>query len=140
LRPHREEAAPRVNYSLEVSLRKLIVALAALVVAVAAAPASALKVPDPTPTKSFSDTKGNTGYVSVAEGGAEVRACNENEATPAGDSATGYIYVNSAGEDTSGNTGGKPTYGNSTIGASDYDGEGADDGNAENGTEEHDCP
>jgi hypothetical protein len=115
-------------------LRKLTLAVAALAVLVVAAPASALKIADPTPTKSFSDKLGNTGYVSVAEGGAVLRACNENPDTPAGDQATGYVYVNPNGENVT------PTYGNTTIGAGDADGEGVDDGNPTNGTEETDCP
>ena len=79
---------------------------------------SALKVADPTPNKAFTDTEGNQGYIEVAgDGGAVLRACNENDASPAGDKATGYIWVNPSGEPTT------ATYGNSTIGAGDADGE-----------------
>ena len=92
-------------------------AVGALMLA-AAAPAGAIKVIDPTPNQAFSDSTGNQGYVEVAaEDGAVLRACNENEATPAGDDLTGYIWVNPGGEDTT------PTYGNTTIGAGDEDGE-----------------
>ncbi len=97
-------------------------AICALMLA-AAAPAVALKVADPTPNQVFSDTSdngGNQGYVEVASddgSGNLVRACNENEATPAGDDLTGYIWVNPSGEDTT------ATYGNETIGAGDEDGE-----------------
>jgi hypothetical protein len=94
------------------------------------APAYSVTVSDPTPNGTFSDSDGNQGYVSADETG--VRACNENDATPAGDGATGYIWVNPNGEDTT------PTYGNEFVGAGDRDGE--NDGNPNNGTESHDCP
>ena len=85
-----------------------------------AAPATALKVPDPTPNAAFSDAEGNQGYIEVAAedgSGALVRGCNENDATPAGDDATGYIWVNPSGEGT------PATYGNANVGAGDADGE-----------------
>lgn len=94
------------------------------------APAYSVTVSDPTPTGSFSDSDGNQGYVSADESG--VRACNENDQTPAGDSATGYIWVSPGGEDT------KPTYGNENVGAGDADG--TPDGDPTNGDENHDCP
>lgn len=87
-------------------------------------------VSDPTPTGVFTDSAGNQGYVSAGPDNG-VRACNENDATPAGDSATGYIWVNPNGEDTT------PTYGNGNVGAGDADG--ADDPNSPNPTN-HDCP
>ncbi|HVE92107.1 MAG TPA: hypothetical protein VNE62_07390 [Actinomycetota bacterium] len=103
------------------------VALALLAIA---SPASAVRVNDPTPTGAFSDS-GNAGYVEVDENGA-LRVCNENPNTPAGDSGTGYGWVNPNGEGT------RPTYGNSTIGAGDSDG--SDDGDPANGNEANDCP
>lgn len=120
-----------------------IVALAVAAVALAAAaPASAIKVADPTPTKSFTDTQGNVGYVEVDETSMAVRACNENEATPAGDDLTGYAYVSASGEEFESG----PTYGNENIGAGDTDGEGVDSPgpDGEYGTEDdeinsHDC-
>jgi hypothetical protein len=85
-----------------------------------AGPAAAVKVADPTPNAAFSDAEGNQGYVDVApDDGAVLRACNENDGTPAGDQVTGYIWVNPNGEATT------PTYGNATIGAGDADGEDA---------------
>jgi hypothetical protein len=85
-----------------------------------AGPASALKVADPTPNAAFTDAEGNQGYVEVAaDDGAVLRGCNENDATPAGDDATGYVWVNPNGEAT------PPTYGNANVGAGDADG--ADD-------------
>lgn len=51
---------------------------------------------DPTPNGAFSDSYGNRGYVSVGTDHG-VRACNENEKTPAGDKATGYAYVSPGG-------------------------------------------
>ena len=112
-------------------MKKLI--LAALVAAGLGmlAPAHAERVADPTPTGTFSDEFGNKGYVEVDPSGA-VRACNENENTPGGDSTTGYVWVNANGEGTT------PSYGNANIGAGDADG--IDDGNATNGSEDHDCP
>lgn len=87
-------------------------------------------VSDPTPNGAFSDGNGHQGYVSAGtENG--VRACNENGSTPAGDSATGYIWVNPNGESTT------PTYGNSNVGAGDADG--ADNPNSPDPTD-HDCP
>lgn len=98
--------------------RTLIVCVACLSAFIIAAGADALKVADPTPSQSFSDTTGNQGYVEVAaEDGAVLRGCNENEATPAGDDFTGYVWVNPGGEST------PATYGNETIGAGDADGE-----------------
>lgn len=88
-------------------------------------PAFAVTVEDPTPIGAFSDGSGNKGYVQADEAGA-LRACNENDETPAGDQATGYIWVNPAGEPTT------PTYGTAQVGAGDADGEGAAKGN--------DCP
>ena len=88
--------------------------------ALLAGPASAIKIADPTPNAAFTDSEGNQGYVEVAAddgSGALVRACNENDATPAGDDATGYLWVNPNGEPT------PATYGNETIGAGDADGE-----------------
>jgi len=115
--------------------RLLIIAAAAAAASSFAAPAFAVKVADPTPNGAFTDGQGNVGYVDVAPGdGAVVRGCNENEATPAADQATGYIWVNPGGEATT------PTYGNATIGAGDADGEGVDDGDDLNGTEGDDCP
>ena len=83
-------------------------------------PAYGVKVADPTPGATFSDSSGNAGYIEVAAddgSGALVRGCNENEATPAGDDATGYLWVNPSGEGTT------PTYGNEVVGAGDADGE-----------------
>ncbi|MEY2425042.1 MAG: hypothetical protein QOI61_614 [Actinomycetota bacterium] len=99
--------------------KRLVICCAAFgALLVMAAPASALKVADPTPNAAFSDAEGNQGYVDVAPDDAAVlRACNENDATPAGDKATGYIWVNPNGEATT------PTYGNATVGAGDADGE-----------------
>jgi hypothetical protein len=57
------------------------------------------------------------GHASPDGSGALLRLCNENEATPAGDDLTGYIWVNPSGEDT------PATYGNEVIGAGDEDGE-----------------
>jgi hypothetical protein len=100
--------------------RLFVTCLVAVAVFGVAAPATALKVADPTPNAAFSDSEGNQGYIEVAAddgSGALVRGCNENEATPAGDDATGYIWVNPSGEDT------PATSGNATIGAGDEDGE-----------------
>ena len=98
-------------------MKRFALCLAAFTVLGAVAPAMAVKVADPTPNQQFSDTHGNQGYVEVAaEDGALLRACNENENTPAGDDLTGYIWVNPNGEDT------PPTYGNDTVGAGDADG------------------
>lgn len=124
-------------------MKRYITALAAasVVSLVAVAPASAIKVIDPTPTATFTDTKGNQGYVEVDEAGA-VRACNENDATPAGDQATGYVYVSVPGESFEGG----PTYGNENVGAGDTDGEGTDnagpdgiDGTDDDEINSHDC-
>jgi hypothetical protein len=116
---------------------KLVLVLFVAVVGVfgVGAGASALRVDDP--VGAFTDSQGNAGYVEVASddgSGALFRGCNENEATPGGDDATGYIWVNPSGEDTT------PTYGNNVIGAGDDDGEGVDDGDDTNGTEGDDCP
>jgi hypothetical protein len=118
-------------------VKRVTLVLAGLAALAFAVPAGAVRVDDP--TGEFSDAN-NAGYVEVAaEDGALLRACNENRETPGGDSLTGYIWVNPNGEDT------VPTYppggtpGN-VIGAADADGEGEDDGNPDNGTEEHDCP
>lgn len=129
-------------------MKKVTLALAAAaILAVSAASASAqtvLRVPDPTPTATFTDGFGNAGYVEVRDDG--VRACNENpDATPAGDSLTGYAWIDAGGDGNAGNTDDDAdndgiTYGNGTIGAGDYDGEGTDDGDPLNGTEENDCP
>ena len=98
--------------------RIVVVCVTCLSAFVVAAGASALKVADPTPTQSFSDTSGNQGYLEVAaEDGAVLRGCNENDATPGGDDVTGYVWINPSGETT------PPTYGNATIGAGDADGE-----------------
>jgi len=99
------------------------------------APAAlAVRVADPTPTGAFTDGQGNAGYVEADESNPAVRACNENEATPAGDDLTGYVWVNPNGEGTD------ATYGNANVGAGDADGEGVDDGDDTNGTEGDDCP
>jgi hypothetical protein len=134
-----EGVAARISYispHREAKVRKSIVALcAAAVMALAATSASAasiVKVADPTPNGAFTDAQGNQGYVEVLDDG--VRACNENEATPAGDQVTGYAWVSAGGEST------PPTYGNENIGAGDADGEGVDDGDDTNGTEGDDCP
>jgi len=114
-------------------LRKLTLFLAVTgLAALAAAPASALRINDP--VGAFTDAQGNPGYVEVDESAAAVRLCNENEATPAGDQGSGYVWVNPNGEPTT------PTYGNEIIGAGDADGEGVDDGDDTNGTEGDDCP
>jgi hypothetical protein len=128
-------------------VKKGIVALAAAaMLAVPVATASGqtiLRVADPTPTGTFTDAQGNAGYGEIRDDG--VRACNENETTPAGDQLTGYAWIDAGGDAFAGNadddgTNG-PTYGNGTIGAGDYDGEGVDDGDDElNGTEGDDCP
>lgn len=126
-------------------MRKSIVALcAAAVMALAASSASAqtiLRVPDPTPTGTFSDGT-SAGYGEVRDDG--VRACNENPNTPAGDQLTGYAWVDAGGDANAGNTNEDGnegiTYGNGSIGAGDYDGEGTNDGDPTNGTEENDCP
>jgi hypothetical protein len=113
-----------------------------LVVAAAAgvfglnAPAHALKIADPTPNAAFTDAEGNQGYIEVASddgSGALLRACNENDATPAGDDATGYIWVNPSGEST------PATYGNATIGAGDRDGEDATPPRDSDGDTNDDC-
>jgi hypothetical protein len=110
-----------LDYGRRSSLKRAVVLCVALTAVLGfAAGASALKVADPTPSQSFSDTTGNQGYLEVASddgSGALVRGCNENEATPGGDDTTGYIWVNPDGEET------PATYGNSTIGAGDADGE-----------------
>lgn len=132
------EGGCAVGYSYSITskggkVRKSILALsAASVMALSASSVSAVQVDDPVGV--FTDSQGNAGYVQVDEGGPAVRACNENEATPAGDNATGYIWVNPGGESTT------PTYGNANIGAGDADGEGVDDGDDTNGTEGDDCP
>jgi hypothetical protein len=115
-------------------VRKLILLTVAVVglSGIAASPAMALRVDDP--VGAFTDAQGNAGYVEIDETNPAVRGCNENEATPAGDQATGYMWVNPSGEPTT------PTYGNATIGAGDADGEGVDDGDDTNGTEGDDCP
>lgn len=119
-------------------MRKLTVVIAAIGAAfVLAAPASAVKVADPTPNGAFSDQEGNQGYVEVLSddgSGALVRLCNENGATPAGDDASGYVWVNPSGEST------PPTYGNSTIGAGDADGEDNGAPRDNDGDTNDDCP
>ena len=144
---------PVLITSREARVRKSILALCAVVAAfgLSVAPAfagtSLLKVPDPTPTGTFSDGE-NAGYVEVLDDG--VRACNENPNTPAGDNLTGYAWVSSSGEST------PPTYGNENIGAGDADGEGSVDedtnnngtldpgedtnGNGQLDVQTHDCP
>lgn len=112
-------------------MKRFLLALVVLGAISVAVPAAAERVDDPVGT--FTDGQGNAGYVEVDEAGA-VRACNENEQTPAGDDLTGYIWVNPSGEGT------EPSYGNSQIGAGDADGEGVDDGDDTNGTEGDDCP
>lgn len=128
-------------------MKKVMLAVtAAAILAVSATAASAatiVRVPDPTPNGAFTDSGGNQGYVEVRDDG--VRACNENPGTPAGDSLSGYAWVDTGGDANAGHTDDDAdpdgvTYGNGTAGAGDYDGEGADDGIAENGTEESDCP
>jgi len=116
-------------------MKRFALLLAALTIAGATAPAMAEKVMDPTPNAAFTDSEGNQGYVEVAaEDGALLRACNENENTPAGDDLTGYIWVNPNGEGT------PATYGNSTVGAGDSDG--ADGGAPTDGDGDtnDDCP
>ena len=112
-------------------MKKGIVALAAAaMLAVPVATASAqtiLRVPDPTPTGTFTDAQGNQGYVEIRDDG--VRACNENPNTPAGDNLTGYAWIDAGGDANAGHTDDDAdpdgiTYGNGTIGAGDYDGEG----------------
>lgn len=112
-------------------MKKLVVAalVAAGLGVVAPAFAETVRVDDPAGV--FTDEFGNKGYVEADSNGA-VRACNENENTPAGDSLTGYIWVNKNGEPTT------PSYGNANIGAGDADG--VDDGDPANGTEDNDCP
>ena len=117
-------------------MKKLIVSLVGVVALAVAAPVGAVevKVSDPTPTGAFTDSQGNAGYVELDTDEQVIRACNENEATPAGDNASGYVYGSPNGEDVT------PTYGNTNIGAGDADGEGVDDGDDTNGTEGDDCP
>jgi hypothetical protein len=102
-------------------MKRLILLCCAVLIVLGVAPTvSAVKVYDPTPNQAFSDSTGNQGYLEVLAddgSGAVVRACNENESTPMGDDATGYIWVNPSGEDT------PATYGNEVIGAGDRDGE-----------------
>jgi hypothetical protein len=119
-------------------MRKLGIVLVVIAAGVLAAPAGAVevKVADPSPNAAFTDSQGNQGYVELDTDERAIRVCNENAATPAGDQISGYVYGNANGETTDG----APTYGNANIGAEDADGEGADDGDASNGTEEHDCP
>lgn len=103
-----------------------------------AAPAGAVevKVADPSPNGVFTDGQGNQGYVEVDTDERAIRACNENEGTPAGDSLSGYVYASQNGETPQNG----PTYGTANIGAADTDGEGVDDGDDTNGTEGDDCP
>lgn len=144
-------------------MKKLILAVAAVaLLAVPLASASAqtiLRVSDPTPTGTFTDEQGNQGYVEIRDDG--VRACNENPGTPAGDNFTGYAWIDTGGDANAGNTDDDAdpdgvTYGNSTLGAGDYDGEGTDNedadgdrqlddgedanGNGELDEDTHDCP
>jgi hypothetical protein len=118
-------------------MKKLFVTcLVAVGVLGVAAPAQAIKVADPTPNAMFSDGE-NQGYVEVASddgSGNLVRACNENGATPAGDDATGYLWVNPSGEDT------PATYGNDVIGAGDEDGEDGSTPTDGDGDTNDDCP
>lgn len=113
-------------------MKRSALILSAFVLMGISGPAFAEKVADP--VGAFTDSEGNQGYVEVAaEDGALLRACNENENTPAGDDLTGYIWVNPNGEDT------PPTYGNANVGAGDEDGE---DGSApldEDGDTNDDC-
>jgi hypothetical protein len=116
-------------------MKKLIIAGLAVAGLGLLAPAHAdevVRVDDPTPNGVFTDGEGNQGYVSVDDEGI-VRACNENDATPAGDSANGYVYVNANGDETD-----SATYGNGYVGAEDSDG--SSDGNPANGNENNDCP
>lgn len=111
-------------------MRKYIIAAtAALSLAgVATSFGDPVRVDDPT-GGSFSDGT-NAGYVEVDTNGA-VRACNENPSTPAGDSLTGYVWVNANGnEDT------PPTY--SVPGTGGYAGAGDDDGDGQD--KGNDCP
>lgn len=115
-------------------MKKILTAgLASLATLAFAVPALAdgIRVNDPAGV--FTDEQGNAGFVEVTDEPA-ARACNENEATPAGDNLSGYVWINPGGESTT------PTYGNANAGAGDADGEGVDDGNDENGTEGDDCP
>ena len=116
-------------------MKRLLVLCAAAVAALAfAAPAGAVKVYDPTPNQAFSDSEGNQGYIEVlGDDGAILRLCNENGDTPAGDRATGYIWVNPNGEDT------QPTYGNATVGAGDKDGEDSGPATDGDGDTNDDC-
>jgi hypothetical protein len=100
--------------------------------AIAASPAHAVRIADP--IGAFTDSQGNAGYIELGEDGLVFRACNENHDTPAGDDVTGYVWVNPGGENTT------PSYGNTTVGAGDDDGDGAEDGDDSNGTEGDDCP
>lgn len=115
-------------------MKKLLTAgVASLAMLVFAVPAFAAGIRVNDPTGAFGDAQGNQGFVEVTDEPA-VRACNENEATPAGDDLTGYVWINPDGEPTT------PTYGNENVGAGDADGEGVDDGDDTNGTEGDDCP
>lgn len=112
-------------------MKRVLLGFAVMAAVAVAVPAAADTVRVDDPTGVFTDEFGNAGYVEADTHGA-ARVCNENENTPAGDSLTGYIWVNADGESTT------PSYGNANVGAGDADG--ADDGNAENGTEDNDCP
>lgn len=122
-------AAFRQQVSREDTLKKLSFAVAGIAALAVAVPAGAITVYDPTPNGQFSDGT-NQGYVQVDTDGRAIRACNENPNTPGGDSLTGYIWINAGGNEAT-----TPTYGNSTIGAGDADGE---DGSPTNTG--HDCP
>jgi hypothetical protein len=115
-------------------MRKLSFPLLVAAAMALAVPAGADPVRVDDPVGVFTDSQGNAGYVEVDDASPAVRACNENEATPAGDQATGYVWISPNGESTT------PTYGNAKIGAGDADGEGVDDGDDTNGTEGDDCP
>lgn len=124
-------AAFRQQVSREDTLKKLSFAVAGIAALAVAVPAGAVTVFDPTPTGAFSDST-YRGYVQVDTDGQAIRACNENPNTPAGDSLTGYVWINPAGEST------PYTYGSPQVGAGDYDGE--TDTDPTNGDEGHDCP
>lgn len=105
-------------------MRKFIIAATAALTVAGVGTAFGERVDDPTGV-AFSDGT-NLGYVEADTEGGAVRACNENGATPGGDSVSGYIWVNPSGEST------EPSYGTGVVGAGDADGEGADAGD--------DCP
>lgn len=113
-------------------MKKLLIAAMVAAGLAVTVPVHADRVYDPTPTRTFSDNHGNSGYVSVDENG--VKACNENEETPAGDDVTGYAWVNPNGEANRPENG----KGNEFVGSGDRDGN--SDNDPTNGDENNDCP